>query len=83
MLRVLAFEHCIFASSIVNRHDPSLTFSEFHPSDSTTFIHLREDLEFETESLSIENFLDDGDDDDEEGDDDDDDGLTIYWDFNM
>jgi len=40
-------------------------------------------LEFETESLSIENFLDDGDDDDEEGDDDDDDGLTIYWDFNM
>jgi hypothetical protein len=41
-------------------------------------------LEFETESLSIENFLDDGDDDEEEeGGDDDDDGLTIYWDFNM
>jgi hypothetical protein len=43
-----------------------------------------EDLDFETEALSIENFLDDTDADDEEGEDDDDgDELTIYWDFNM
>ncbi len=42
-----------------------------------------EDLDFETESLSIDNFLE-GEEDKEEGDDDDDDGeLTIYWDFNM
>ena len=36
-----------------------------------------EDLDFETESLSIENFLD------EEDLDDDDDEITIYWDFEV